>query len=1437
MRSAISLLLLPLASSLSLTVSVSDAATGNPLSSGLLCSLYDESNALVSTSSSCSLAASCSLADQLLCPKVFRLIVTKAGSSPGYYPLTKSGLQLHGGSNSLSVQMSTKLLLTAATKQLRVVLSWGRAHADLDAYMLVPPASGTGATCTTNYGNKNGCASARLDVDDRSYYGPETTTLTNPHDGVYSYLVHIYGKGSKCWDTSGIQARVEVWGSKAGGLVKALAQPLENPPPRCANTPATRTCHAYWHVFDLDSTTNRFEWVNKMVPSLGAASAARSAGKSMASYLPSLAASSCACQRATAAAASSALSWASFATTAAASLAATLLSDAGVAGQATCHAQLQQFYSAAGTEGGAVKAWGAAATAAVNSLAAKVSARFEARKAIAMSMRNRAAAIYAGTHPGAPASTVGPMCANACAGCTFDAGFMTSVNRNSFGLRFGAKAAAAGSPVRIADEAVARGLGDMVTGAGGTFAEHPSTKWAYLGSEGGVNVIAPQWVGSRADCRAYDPRLRPWYAEATSRAKNVVVVIDGSQPVSAEQLLSLKAAAKAVLGTLAAGDTANVVVGRGAGVTETPGDYAASDLTYRACQGSQMLRMVPVNKKLLLRFLDAVAAGWAATAGDMDAAAAMRKAQTLLAAQRTFAAASYPAVASSDVVVVLRATAGTTSSTWPTASAATASMAGVKAELSPPAHWAHFYLSAATVPNFPALGAADEDARFAPAEAGFAPARYYAHAALNKNPAPGTSASAAFASAFYEDSSGLGLVTTIVAPVYDAASAALRGVVGLDVTVQELVADVVFDREFTSSYAFLVDAAGSAIWHPALPNPTDGVAEAVNIVDLEVSPAFASQVYAELVAGTQNQKTISVAAPVARGDATYSGFATVTRSVTFAYRAIAGTPFRLCVVMAQPDANPAPLTSAQPAACSSSGLASEPVVACDVYHDLALGHTCGKPTRANRGADGKLKATIDGAAAVFYSASAFDGPAAWLTHPETRADAKAIADAHTCVATDAPPFISKSVRRLKAAAVNDNMVTRQIDGCWRAAQASSGSSSSSAEVVWTYFGSANGLWRNMPATLVRKKYEAAKRPWYLAAVANVDGLSGAYGATVSTPYLDASGAGEVVTISRAVTRGGTGAGSPVAGVVGADFKLSELQRLVGLQAPCGEASVQCMLLDETAHLIFHDDFVATAAAEENVFLAAKHREVAARLVAAGALAQNTCMDYASGERKTSYRVDLAGAAARQGALASCGGGFWALARVGKSNTYLLALTNNGCISNAAQRQLTCAPCNEANCKSAVWAGLASRLLCQPCRCKVDYNSCDLNYPQAAPKHAACPASPPPLFSDLCPGPAFWGDTDEVVLGTVTAPAFFAVFVGLAFGLCTMCYFAAKRHPATRALLGCGPSGGAKAPPLPSTAVAAPQQVVIQYGQPQNPAMPVAQHAVVIATSAPPSYTA
>jgi hypothetical protein len=271
--------------------------------------------------------------------------------------------------------------------------------------------------------------------------------------------------------------------------------------------------------------------------------------------------------------------------------------------------------------------------------------------------------------------------------------------------------------------------------------------------------------------------------------------------------------------------------------------------------------------------------------------------------------------------------------------------------------------------------------------------------------------------------------------------------------------------------------------------------------------------------------------------------------------------------------------------------------------------------------------------------------------------------------------------------------------------------------------------------------------------------------------------------------------------------------------------------------VFHDDFVPTAAAEENTFLATKHREAAAALIASGVLKQNTCMDYAAGMRKTSYKVDLAAGAAASGGL---GCGHYALSRLGDSNTFLLALSSNGCVSGAKART-PCEPCTAANCAAATWASLGSKLLCQPCKCRVEYDGCALNYGQSSPKHDACPASPPPLFTDLCPTlvqdtPGSGGPesaSTALVVGLVAAGLAAA---GVMVGRRTHC---------------CGTGGGSGASPRPPrqpAAATAPPMPAVQMAQVVHPnkyQLPMA--VAVVPTSAtmssqsgmvaaPPQYT-
>lgn len=79
----------------------------------------------------------------------------------------------------------------------------------------------------------------------------------------------------------------------------------------------------------------------------------------------------------------------------------------------------------------------------------------------------------------------------------------------------------------------------------------------------------------------------------------------------------------------------------------------------------------------------------------------------------------------------------------------------------------------------------------------------------NKNPA----APVPVWSPVYQDATGLGLVTTIAVPVYDKSSQ-LIGVVGLDLTLDEISKNIGTTRFLKSGYSFLVDKDGKAIILP-----------------------------------------------------------------------------------------------------------------------------------------------------------------------------------------------------------------------------------------------------------------------------------------------------------------------------------------------------------------------------------------------------------------------------------------------------------------------------------------------------------------------------------------------------------------------------------------------------------------------------------------------
>lgn len=80
-----------------------------------------------------------------------------------------------------------------ASGEIRIVLTWGASPADLDSHL--DGRSSAGDSVSVNYRHMEVSGVAKLDLDDRSGYGPETTTIYDA-GGSYTFSVHDFTNGS-----------------------------------------------------------------------------------------------------------------------------------------------------------------------------------------------------------------------------------------------------------------------------------------------------------------------------------------------------------------------------------------------------------------------------------------------------------------------------------------------------------------------------------------------------------------------------------------------------------------------------------------------------------------------------------------------------------------------------------------------------------------------------------------------------------------------------------------------------------------------------------------------------------------------------------------------------------------------------------------------------------------------------------------------------------------------------------------------------------------------------------------------------------------------------------------------------------------------------------------------------------------------------------------
>lgn len=143
-------------------------------------------------------------------------------------------------------------------KQVRVVLTWGKAPEDLDLHMLLPGNNEVAKNESNDHnrrkvmwetaGSKGAPDFAVLDVDDMDSFGPETITIHKVLKGTYHFYVHRF---SEAGDIRTSSANIKVYTDK--GLVHEMDVPVQGP--------ATAT---FWDAFTFDGETQQISIVNRL---------------------------------------------------------------------------------------------------------------------------------------------------------------------------------------------------------------------------------------------------------------------------------------------------------------------------------------------------------------------------------------------------------------------------------------------------------------------------------------------------------------------------------------------------------------------------------------------------------------------------------------------------------------------------------------------------------------------------------------------------------------------------------------------------------------------------------------------------------------------------------------------------------------------------------------------------------------------------------------------------------------------------------------------------------------------------------------------------------------------------------------------------------------------------------------------------------------------
>lgn len=847
----------------------------------------------------------------------------------------------------------------------------------------------------------------------------------------------------------------------------------------------------------------------------------------------------------------------------------------------------------------------------------------------------------------------------------YDVRFRSKVNLNSMCLKIAGTAPK--NPIHL-DRTILKEMKAISD-------EYPSVKWQYFGSEQGVMTNFPAY-DDPVKCDGYDPRFRPFYVEtATPEAKDVVLVIDTSFSMVGDKLDTAKEAAKTVLDTLNPKDQVGIV--SFVDKVKTPNS--------ENCYSKQLALAIPPNVRNMKYFVTNLAA----SSGSTKFKPAFEKAFDLL--QGSVARGS--GKKRKRVILFLTDGAPTEQNEFKDLfvtirdrnvelnnSVIILTYGFNKNQDDILIHIANqngtkYGVAANTSVGDVARGSYTyiEDIRTLRSKM----ATYYDLFAEQF--------SQPIVSVPYVDAWGTGLLVSITIACYNHGK--FIGVAGTDINIEDLMPDFTkYFKQGRTTYTFMITKSGRTLIHPLLPAPADAYGDPIymDIRNLERPEADFKEVFESMTNGTKGSKSFKATRYLPKGGVTLDGVTETSIDSTYHWYPVLETEFSVCVVIPPSLKNDVLKPLQIPHGYTFT------------YHRIDL-----LPPKKLCSYFGNI--TAKDTTVVKFAPDAFLDPYTYIGSQETNVTVLSLGN----YMTKRPG--SESYSKLRSGIRDSVTATWKLDDIWLRSK-----TNFTQYVIWRYIGTANGVFRQTPGGALLKNYDPRKRPWYNTALLH-HGLL-----TLTTPYLDVGGAGEVITAARALFHGESNhlyrAYDEALGVLGADFPLRYFYRLLTDAYPkCRETEdYSCFIIDDAGFLVMHEDFMVPSASEEggveNVHITEKEKHIALHMFQNGYLKKKKCRKLEDLQMQTFYEVTLPNGGVD--ALDNVGGcNRYQLGKIGGTNVYLgISVKDSICSSQA-----------ECTCSSGKQCLNPSSCEC-PCHSKLAFRYCLGEFPNSS--LPICPALGP-----------------------------------------------------------------------------------------------------------------